>query len=105
MCGVSNVKFKYKFGELRDWRDAGDPNSANLIIHIGMEKTGSKAMQVWMNENRELLNGYRWKVPTRLGKLNHRKLAYLGFTDSQRDDGTERRRITSNDMMGNSSKE
>ena len=64
-----------------------------VVLHIGMEKTGTTAVQHWLNEQRNTLREEGWHVPTSLGKTNHRQLSLLGFDKSRRDDATYRRQI------------
>lgn len=71
----------------------------SIILHIGMEKTGSTAIQVWLAENREELREEKWWVPSTLGKINHRKISFLGYGDHKRDDATRRRKIKDNESM------
>ncbi|MCB4411506.1 hypothetical protein [Synechococcus sp. MU1611] len=70
-----------------------------VILHIGMEKTGSKAIQTWLAEERQSLAEMGWHVPQTLGAINHRQVSFLGYNKKRRDDGTQRRGIkTSNDL-------
>lgn len=64
-----------------------------MILHIGMEKTGSKAYQNWMHSNRKELCNNGWWVPSLLGEINHRKISFLGYDITMKDDGTSRRGI------------
>ena len=64
-----------------------------VVLHIGMEKTGTTAVQQWLDVQRKTLLEEGWHVPTRLGKTNHRQLSLLGFNADRRDDATERRNI------------
>lgn len=70
-----------------------------LILHIGMEKTGSKTIQTWLNDQRENLNDDGWYVPNTMGRINHRKITYLGFDKDHRDDGTNNRGINTEKKM------
>ena len=70
-----------------------------LVLHIGMEKTGSKSIQNWMSEKRDELVNEGWWVPRKLGQINHRLISYLGFSNKKRDDGTERRGIYTRRQM------
>ena len=67
-----------------------------VVLHIGMEKTGTTAVQHWLNDQRIRLKEEGWHVPTSLGKTNHRQLSLLGFDADRRDDATDRRDIKSN---------
>ena len=67
-----------------------------VILHIGMEKTGSKAIQSWLATERSALAQRGWHVPTSLGLINHRQVSFLGYDPEKRDDGTRRRGIRSN---------
>ena len=64
-----------------------------------MEKTGSTAVQHWLNEQREQMEREGWHVPTTLGKLNHRLLSLLAFNPGRRDDATRRRSINNNEQL------
>ncbi|MCP9891965.1 hypothetical protein KBY57_13010 [Cyanobium sp. Aljojuca 7D2] len=66
------------------------------ILHIGMEKTGSTAIQVWLAKERPALAKRGWHVPKTLGLLNHREVSFLGYDPERRDDGTSRRGICTN---------
>lgn len=71
----------------------------NLVLHIGMEKTGSTAIQHWLNIERLQLCQEGWHIPSTLGKTNHRQLALLGFDPDHRDDATQNHKVETNDDM------
>ena len=70
-----------------------------VVLHIGMEKTGTTAVQHWLNEQRNTLREEGWHVPTSLGKTNHRQISLLGFDKSRRDDATYRRQINTDEEL------
>ena len=71
-----------------------------LVLHIGMEKTGTTAVQQWLKKQRQTLMEEGWHVPTSLGNTNHRQVSLLGFNEYRRDDAT-RRDINNNQMLIN----
>ena len=72
-----------------------------VVLHIGMEKTGTTAVQQWLKKQRQTLMEEGWHVPTSLGNTNHRQISLLGFNEYRRDDATERRDINNNQMLIN----
>ena len=70
-----------------------------LVIHIGMEKTGTTSIQHWLVANKQYIENEGWCLPLELGKYNHRKVVYLGFENWMRDDGTLRRNIQTDEGL------
>lgn len=89
-------------GHWKTWlrtRERENRECIPLILHIGMEKTGSKAIQTWLADQREKLAEEGWYIPTSLGPINHRQVAFLGYDKSRRDDGTQRRGINTDEEL------
>ena len=57
-----------------------------LLLHIGTEKTGTTAWQVWLAQQRESLDPLGFAVPRTLGPTNHRKLPTSCFDLDRVDD-------------------
>jgi hypothetical protein len=86
-------------GHWNRWLESCHPLKAGslpAILHIGMEKTGSTAIQSWLAKERTALAESGWHVPTSLGLTNHRQISFLGYDQERRDDGTDRRSIRTN---------
>ena len=77
-------------------QDRKEEISIPVILHIGMEKTGSKALQTWLSKNRRELAEEGWYIPSKLGAINHRQVSFLGYDENRRDDGTANRNIMTN---------
>jgi len=80
-------------------------DSIPVILHIGMEKTGTKAIQTWLARERDALNKQGWYIPRSLGKINHRQISFLGYSNSKRDDGTTKRGLKTNEKLRDFKKE
>ena len=70
-----------------------------IILHAGMEKTGTKAIQNWLAINREGLKNEGWWIPNSLGQKNHRIATMLGYDLNRRDDATQRRGIKTKQQL------
>ncbi|WP_196137744.1 hypothetical protein [Aliikangiella sp. G2MR2-5] len=66
-------------------------NKPTLYLHIGMNKTGSSALQYWFNQNREALLDRGILYPkTGISGVAHYGISdILGFTGKNREDGLE----------------
>jgi len=57
----------------------------NLILHIGIEKTGTTTIQEFLHLNRKLLAKHGVYFPKSIGMRNHRPLATWCLSDSRND--------------------
>lgn len=73
----------------------------NIVLHIGMEKTGSTSIQHWLQREREEFRREGWHIPTTLGKTNHRQLSILAFDHDRRDDATKKHGVKSDEDLIN----
>jgi len=55
------------------------------FLHIGVEKTGSTALQHFLNLNREKLTDHGYFLPESAGKINHTRLAIAAYDHDRRD--------------------
>lgn len=62
--------------------------AARLILHIGTEKTGSTAIQRFLNTRRDWLWQQGCAVPRTLGPIEHRRFPLFFYQTDQRDDLT-----------------
>lgn len=74
-------------------------NKIPIILHAGMEKTGTKAIQNWLAINKEGLKNEGWWIPNSLGQKNHRIATMLGYDLNRRDDATQRRGIRTEQQL------
>ena len=59
----------------------GQPMKRTAIVHIGLEKTGSTALQRWLAANRNLLQESGILMPSSIGYPNHTKLVAACLDD------------------------
>ena len=64
----------------------GPQKVKKLILHIGSEKTGTTSIQSMLSVNRELLEAKSIRLPTFLGKPNHRYAEYAFRSNDTQDD-------------------
>ena len=67
----------------------------DCVLHIGLEKTGTKTLQAFLNANRERLADHSLLFPASPGRRNHRLLALLAYADEVRDDITAKAKVDS----------
>lgn len=74
------------------------PMKRRAIIHAGLEKTGSTAIQAWLDTNREALAQAGVLVPRALGGVNHTRLVAAclddGVTDNIKAHFLSRKRLS-----------
>ena len=95
-------------GHWKEWLntvDQHEEDSIPAVMHIGMEKTGTKAIQTWLARERDALKKQGWYIPRSLGQINHRQISFLGYGNSKRDDGTTKRGIRTNKELRDFKKE
>lgn len=61
-----------------------------LVLHLGTEKTGSSAIQRWLQLQRPWLASQEWAVPRALGEPEHWRFPLLFYDQDQADDLTAR---------------
>ncbi|MBA3910973.1 MAG: hypothetical protein C0524_14150 [Rhodobacter sp.] len=67
-------------------RGGYDPMKRSAIIHVGLEKTGSTAIQAWLDSERHALLKAGLFVPRSLGRPNHWRLVAACLDDWAVDD-------------------
>lgn len=61
----------------------GGSPGVDLVLHIGMTKTGSTSIQHFLRENREALATRGWLYPRSPGKARHVRLGFYVKSDSE----------------------
>lgn len=70
-----------------------------FYVHVGIEKTGTTAIQKFLELNRDRLAAEGYFVPESMGRTNHRKLPVAAYTSSRRDDFTRLNGIYSDEAL------
>lgn len=58
-------------------------SGVDLVLHIGMTKTGSTSIQHFLRENRETLAERGWLYPRTPGKARHVRLGFFAKSDAE----------------------
>ncbi|MCI4661770.1 MAG: hypothetical protein MRY63_08140 [Neomegalonema sp.] len=70
-----------------------------IVLHIGTEKTGTSALQVYFHENRAVYRAQGVLYPETIGPVVHEPLAAFAAADHKRDDLRRNRLIVSDEDL------